>query len=155
MRSAHLVAGRNIDTWSISWKASMPSDTRGLDPPMAISGEASIKALATPVSMLIVPGPDEAMQTPGFLVRRVHAWAIIAAACSWWVSIIFVPSRTSSLSVSSIGPPIRKNSVSMPCALSALARISDPVNVPIVVSSCSWMLLIRPWRRRRRCRAPR
>ena len=134
MRSAHLVAGRNIDTWSISWKASMPSDTRGLDPPMAISGEASIRALATPVSMLIVPGPDEAMQTPGFLVRRVHAWAIIAAACSWWVSIIFVPSRTSSLSVSSIGPPIRKNSVSMPCALSALARISDPVNVPIVVS---------------------
>src|SRR5262245_3390897 len=112
----------------------MPSDTRGLEPPMATSGAASVQALATPVRRLIVPGPGDAMHTPGFRVTRVHAWAIIAAACSWWVSIIFAPSWTRALSVSSIGPPIRKNSVSIPCARSVLARISDPVSVPIVVS---------------------
>src|SRR5215471_9111790 len=131
MRSAHLVAGRNIVTWSISWKASIPRETRGLEPPMATIGQQSVQAFATPVSRLMVPGPDDAMQTPGRRLMRDQAWHIIAAACSWCVSIILVPRDTSALSVSSIGPPIRKNSVSMPWATSDFARISDPVNVPM------------------------
>ncbi len=107
MRSAHLVIGFMIATWSISWKASMPRKTRGLDPPMATSGAQSVKALATPVARLMAPGPEQPMATPGRRVTRVQAWAASAAACSCRVSIARMPSLMQAASVSSMGPPIR------------------------------------------------
>jgi hypothetical protein len=74
---------------------------------MATSGAQSVKALATPVTRLVVPGPEQPMQTPGRRVMRVHAWAASAAACSCRVSIARTPSLMHAASVSSIGPPIR------------------------------------------------
>ena len=54
----------------------------GLDPPMATSGAASAHALATPVTRLVAPGPEQPMQTPGRCFRRPQAWAMYEAACS-------------------------------------------------------------------------
>src|SRR5712691_9559555 len=44
------------------------------------------------------------------------------------------PSLRQALSVSSIGPPMRKKSVSMPCDVSDRARSSDPVSDPMRAS---------------------
>ncbi len=107
MRSVHLVMGFIRATWSISWKASMPRNTRGLDPPMAISGAQSVKAFATPVARLMAPGPEQPMATPGRRVTRVQACAARAAACSWRVSMARMPSLMQAASVSSMGPPMR------------------------------------------------
>jgi len=101
------VTGRKTATWSISWKASIPRKTRGLDPPIATSGAASVKALATPVKRLVAPGPEQPMQTPGRRVTRDQACAASAAACSCRWSIARMPSAMQAASVSSMGPPIR------------------------------------------------
>ena len=66
-----------------------------------------MNALATPVAILIVPGPEEAMHTPGRRVSRLYACAIIEAPCSWRLSMARTPSLMQALSVSSIGPPMR------------------------------------------------
>ena len=85
----------------------MPSDTRGLEPPIAISGAASIQALATPVSMLSRRAPSAAMQTPG-LARQARL------RMGHHRRRLLVPGVDHSdaepdqlASVSSIGPPIR------------------------------------------------
>src|SRR5437667_427398 len=41
----------------------MPNDTRGLEPPMATSGDALAKASATPVRRFVAPGPEAPMHT--------------------------------------------------------------------------------------------
>ena len=125
--------GRITATWSISWKASIPRNTRGLEPPMATRGAASTKALATPVTRLVVPGPEHPMHTPGRRVRREYAWAIRAAACSCRVSMARTPSLIRAVSVSIMGPPMMKKRVSVPCSVSARASRSDPVDVVIAL----------------------
>ena len=60
----------------------MPNDTRGLEPPMATSGDALAKASATPVRRFVAPGPEAPMHTPGFRITRPQASADSAAACS-------------------------------------------------------------------------
>ena len=106
MRSAHFVIGLNTASWSISWNASMPNDTRGLEPPMATSGAALVNASATPVSRLVAPGPEAPMHTPGLRITRPHACADSAAACSCRVSMARIPSLMQVASVSSMGPPM-------------------------------------------------
>ena len=73
----------------------------------ATTGAASVKALATPVTRFVVPGPEQPMQTPGRRVTRAKACAASAAACSCRVSIARMPSWMHAASVSSIGPPMR------------------------------------------------
>ncbi len=70
MRSAHLVQGSNIGTCSISWKTWRPVEASGLAPPNAMIGVQSAQACATPVTRLVVAGPEAAMQMPGRLRRR-------------------------------------------------------------------------------------
>ncbi len=73
---------------------------------MATSGAASVKALATPVTRLVAPGPEQPMATPGRRITRPHAWALSEAACSCRVSMARMPSLMQMASVSSMGPPI-------------------------------------------------
>src|SRR6266567_3345749 len=57
-----------------------------------------------------------------------------AADCSWRTSSGRMPSLMQEDSASSIGPPIRKNRMSVPSFLSERARISEPVNSAMVSS---------------------
>src|SRR5258708_13175297 len=50
-----------------------------------------------------------------------------AAACSWRTSSGRIPSLMHEASARSIGPPMRKNRISVPSFLSERARISEPV----------------------------
>ena len=50
-----------------------------------------------------------------------------AADCSWRTSSGRMPSLMQEASASSIGPPMRKNRISVPSFFNDLARISEPV----------------------------
>ncbi len=69
-RVDHLVQGSNIGSWSISWNTPRPFDASGLAPPKAMIGVQSAQACATPVTRLVVAGPDAAMQMPGLFSSR-------------------------------------------------------------------------------------
>ena len=49
---------------SISWKESLPISEQGTLPVMATIGIESSIAVAIPVTRLVAPGPEVAMQTP-------------------------------------------------------------------------------------------
>ncbi len=55
---------------SASWKPSRPSSEVGTCPVMATMGVESIYAVASPVTRLVAPGPEVAMQTPTRPVER-------------------------------------------------------------------------------------
>jgi aspartate/methionine/tyrosine aminotransferase len=74
--------GRVMPSMSTSWKASVPMKSVATWPVMATSGAESIIALAMPVTRLVAPGPEVAMQTPGLPVTRPQASAANAAPCS-------------------------------------------------------------------------
>jgi hypothetical protein len=65
-----LVMGMVMPVMSTSWKASLPIMVRGTCPVMATIGEESMKALASPVTRLVAPGPLVARQTPVLPVER-------------------------------------------------------------------------------------
>ena len=54
-----------ISTVFTSWKLSLPRREVATLPVMAITGTESRYAVASPVMMLVEPGPDVAMTTPG------------------------------------------------------------------------------------------
>src|SRR5215470_1376720 len=71
-----------------------------------------------------------------------------AAACSWRTSSGRIPSLMHEASARSIGPPMRKNRISVPSFLSDLAKISEPVISPIASSpldhtACTQLLHVR------------
>ncbi|MNU11473.1 hypothetical protein D3C72_2593540 [compost metagenome] len=49
---------------SASWKASVPIRLEKTFPVITTRGTESIKAVAIPVTRLVAPGPEVAMQTP-------------------------------------------------------------------------------------------
>jgi hypothetical protein len=49
---------------SASWKASLPIMVEGTWPVMQTSGMESMLALASPVTVLVAPGPEVARQHP-------------------------------------------------------------------------------------------
>ena len=59
-----------IRIWSISWKTSWPNWRSGEQPPTATTGVQSTSALQRPVTRLVTPGPEAAMQAAG-LVRSL------------------------------------------------------------------------------------
>ncbi len=59
-----------MPTMSASWKASVPMWYVGTLPVMAIMGTESMWAVAMPVTRLMAPGPEVAMQTPTLPVAR-------------------------------------------------------------------------------------
>ena len=71
MRSAYFTQPRMIAIWSISWNTCRPNWLIGDDPPIATTGQQSTSALATPVTRLVTPGPEAAMQTEGFCSSRL------------------------------------------------------------------------------------
>ena len=56
--------GMVMPKMSTSWNASVPIRPVGTWPVIATIGTESRKALAMPVTRLVAPGPDVAMQTP-------------------------------------------------------------------------------------------
>ena len=65
-----LVMGFEIFTISTSWKLSRPSWSRLTFAVMATSGMLSIFAVASPVTMLVAPGPEVVSTTPVLPVER-------------------------------------------------------------------------------------
>ena len=82
----HFVTGALTDMTSVSWKASEPSIGEGTCPVMHKTGVLSIFASAMPVSMLVAPGPDVAMQTPVLPEARAYPSAAWIEPCSWRTS---------------------------------------------------------------------
>jgi hypothetical protein len=64
-RKLCLVMGRVMPVMSISWNASVPRTLEETWPVMATMGIESSMAVAMPVTRLVAPGPEVAMQTPG------------------------------------------------------------------------------------------
>jgi hypothetical protein len=60
-----LVMPRVMPTMSTSWKASVPMAAVATWPVMTTMGIESMKASAIGVTMLVAPGPDVTMATPG------------------------------------------------------------------------------------------
>ncbi len=79
---ANLVMGRIRPTWSSSCSEPMWAWWRGPWPPMTSMGVWARQALATAVTVSVVPGPAVTTAQPGMPVRRVQASAAWAAACS-------------------------------------------------------------------------
>jgi len=67
---------------SVSWKASLPTNSVGTCPVSATIGSESMSASAMPVARLVAPGPEVAKQTPGVPETMPKASAAWAAACS-------------------------------------------------------------------------
>ena len=65
-----LVIGRVTPVTSVSWNASVPMAGLGTCPVIATRGTESIWAEAMPVTRLVAPGPDVAIQTPTLPVAR-------------------------------------------------------------------------------------
>ncbi|MNH15510.1 hypothetical protein D3C79_751240 [compost metagenome] len=59
-----LVQESDMPSTSTSWKASVPTAAQATWPLMATSGTESSSASASPVTRLVAPGPEVAMQTP-------------------------------------------------------------------------------------------
>ena len=57
---------------STSWNASLPMSPVGTCPVKITSGMESQYAVAMPVTVLVAPGPDVAMQTPTLPVARAY-----------------------------------------------------------------------------------
>ena len=56
---------RVIPTASTSWKASLPIKGEGTWPEITTIGIESMKAVAIPVTALVIPGPEVTKTTPG------------------------------------------------------------------------------------------
>jgi hypothetical protein len=55
---------------SASWKASLPSIGEIVWPQITTSGEESMRAVSSPVTVLVAPGPEVTSATPGRPVER-------------------------------------------------------------------------------------
>ncbi len=64
IRKLCLVIGNVMPRMSASWKASVPIAVEETWPVIATIGTESMNASAMPVTRLVAPGPDVAMQTP-------------------------------------------------------------------------------------------
>src|SRR5579884_4288706 len=69
-RKLCLVMGCVTPMTSVSWKASRPINGRATCPVMATTGVESMKAVASPVTRFVAPGPLVATQTPTLPVAR-------------------------------------------------------------------------------------
>lgn len=74
---------RVISTMGVSWKASEPIRRRGTWPVIATIGTESRRASASPVTRLVAPGPEVAMQTPTSPVAFAYPSAAKTSPCSW------------------------------------------------------------------------
>ncbi len=68
----HLVTGRVVLMTSASWKASVPNSPETTCPVMQTIGVESTIASASPVIMLVAPGPEVEKATPTFPEARAY-----------------------------------------------------------------------------------
>ncbi len=78
----YLVMGVVMPIISASWNASDAICDVGTWPVIATTGEESKYAVAIPVTRLVAPGPEVAIQTPALLLALAYPSAIWAADCS-------------------------------------------------------------------------
>ena len=78
-----MVHGRVMPVTSASWKASLPIALVATCPLKTRIGTLSIWAVASGVTVLVAPGPEVTMQTPGLPVARAYPSAQWPLACSW------------------------------------------------------------------------
>ena len=96
---------------------------------MAMRGERSRYALATPSVRFIAPGPSVETHTPGCRVIWPVASAMSAATASWRVRMKSMPAFRAASMKSRISPPGRPNIRSTPASASVLARVSAQVGM--------------------------
>ncbi len=90
--AASLVSGRTKGTWSISCREPIPQRIAGARPPSTSIGERLAWAEAIALMALVTPGPAVRAATPGRRVTLAQPSAAKAAACSWRVSTMSMPS---------------------------------------------------------------
>ena len=95
--SLYFVEYFNKAALSILWCVKRNKSLRLTCPPKANTGSPSDVAVNSPVVKLLTPGPLVTSATPGLPVSRPIPWAIIAAFCSWRVTISSGPSSSSAL----------------------------------------------------------
>ena len=79
---------------STAWWVRRNKSFRLTWPPIANTGSPSEVAVNNPVVKLLTPGPLVTNATPGLPVKRPMPCAIIAAFCSWRVTISSGPSSS-------------------------------------------------------------
>lgn len=91
---------------------------------MTTSGTESKKALVMPVTRLVAPGPEEAMQTPAFPVILAHASAAKHSDCSLRQRTLRIPVHLRrAFRTSTIAPPGYAKTTSVPWSLRHWTRI--------------------------------
>ena len=141
-RSAHLVHGFMIATWSISWNTWRPNWPIGLEPPIATTGAQSISALATPVMRLVDAGAARRhaharlLQQPTIGLAHERGRLLVAN----------VDQADALLDAGGLGeqhrPAHDEEQMSVPSFFSDFARISEPVSsrhrmFPSIACRCS------------------
>src|SRR5216684_5703165 len=96
---------------------------------MAISGERSRYAWATPLTMLVAPGPRVDMQTPGLPVMSPQVEASIAPATSCFMSRNRIWRWRAASINSTDSPPGCPTMKGVPASLNALASTSTVVDI--------------------------
>src|ERR1051325_6269735 len=129
---------------------------------IAISGERSRKACATPLTMLVAPGPRVDRQMPGLPVMSPQVAASMAPATSCFISTNRIcRSRAASIS-STDSPPGCPTMKGVPASLNAAASTSTVVVIVgspgrlCAAQSCQeWHGLPTRTRRERKCKRKR
>src|SRR4051794_2103996 len=124
--AASLVSGLTNGTWSISWSDPIPHRMAGARPPRTSTGLAFICAEAIALMPLVTPGPAVSAQTPGSRVALAQPSAAKAAACSWRVATVAMPSPRQPALIGKRGPPGSGNSLETPWAPRRLATSLPP-----------------------------
>src|SRR6266853_4820156 len=96
---------------------------------MAISGERSRYAWATPFTMLVAPGPRVDMQTPGLPVMSPQVEASMAPATSCFISRNRIWRWRAASINSTDSPPGCPTMKGVPASLNALASTSTVVDI--------------------------
>jgi len=96
---------------------------------MAMSGERSRNAFATPSVRFSAPGPSVETHTPGLRSIWPLASAMNAATASWRTRMNSMPTFRAASMKSRISPPGRPNIRSTPASRSVAARTSAHVGI--------------------------
>ena len=122
--AAHLARPPSVATWSTSWKASRPRNSRLTCPTSANIGVESWRAVWIPIARLDAPTALVPRQTAGRPVSCPYASAMKAAPPSCRVAITRMPASSRASSTPRNDSPGTVNAIRTPAArrLSAMAR---------------------------------
>src|SRR5262245_44172320 len=124
-----LVNGRNTAFRSSCWCVAYGAAAVDIVAVIAMSGERSRYALATPSVRFIAPGPSVDTQTAGWRAICPAASAMNAATASWRTRTNSIPTFRAASMKSRISPPGRPNIRSTPASRSVAASTSAQVGM--------------------------